>query len=56
MVTSRKMERNFSMVQYHPQCRLCHYAGFSNICTYSQTGVCPYNGSIENNKRSQPSK
>jgi hypothetical protein len=47
METNRKMDRNFSMTQYHPQCRLCSYAGFSNICTYSQTGVCPYNGSIE---------
>lgn len=23
-------------------CRLCHMAGFSNLCTFSMGGECPY--------------
>jgi hypothetical protein len=26
----------------HSNCRLCHSAGFSNLCTYAQGGDCPY--------------
>jgi hypothetical protein len=26
----------------HSNCRLCHIAGFSNLCTFSHGGECPY--------------
>ena len=28
--------------QLHANCRLCHVAGFSNLCTFSLGGECPY--------------
>ncbi len=34
--------RNLSQTPQHPSCRLCHYAGYSNLCTFSQGGECPY--------------
>ena len=45
---TRRNVRNYTMTRYHPNCRLCHYSGFSNLCTYSLTGECPYNLPTDN--------
>jgi hypothetical protein len=37
-----KNPRNVILTRFHPNCRLCHYAGFSNLCTFFETGKCPY--------------
>ncbi len=42
MIKKTNNHRDVTLTRYHPSCRLCHYAGFSNICTFSQTDVCPY--------------
>jgi hypothetical protein len=45
MLTNEKNNpsgRNVVLTPLHPSCRLCHYAGYSNICTHSHGGVCPY--------------
>lgn len=34
--------RNLIQTPLHTNCRLCHYAGFSNLCTFFQGGECPY--------------
>ena len=34
--------RNLAQTPLQPNCRLCHYAGFSNLCIFSQGGECPY--------------
>ena len=34
--------RNPLHTPQHPGCRMCHYAGFSNICIFSQGEECPY--------------
>jgi hypothetical protein len=34
--------RNIIQTPLHPNCRLCHYAGYSNLCTYFRGGKCPY--------------
>jgi hypothetical protein len=34
--------RNPILTPLQPNCRLCHYAGYSNLCTYSEGGTCPY--------------
>lgn len=45
MTISEKINRtktNLVSIPMQPSCRLCHYAGFSNLCTYSLGGECPY--------------
>ena len=37
-----KNPRNVISTRFHTNCRLCHYAGFSNLCTFFETGKCPY--------------
>jgi hypothetical protein len=39
--------RNVTLTRYHPSCRLCSQAGFSNNCTFSRTGVYPYSAPAE---------
>ena len=34
--------KNVLHTPLHPNCRLCHYAGYSNLCTFAQGGECPY--------------
>jgi hypothetical protein len=34
--------RNPVQTPLQSSCRLCHYAGFSNLCTFFQGGECPY--------------
>jgi hypothetical protein len=43
MTEKTNSHRNITLTRFHPSCRLCHYAGFSNICAFSQTGECAYN-------------
>ena len=51
MEISSKKLRNHSFTQCHPQCRLCSYSGFSNVCTYAQTGNrCPYNVPVDGSR------
>ena len=52
MEAERKSARNYIFTRCHPQCRLCSYSGFSNVCTFLETGVCPYNaiGSANKNR------
>ena len=38
----KKNARNIVFTPYQPSCRLCRYAGFSNICNLSQNGTCLY--------------
>jgi len=45
MTMSEKINRtrtNLISIPMQSNCRLCHYAGFSNICTFSLGGECPY--------------
>ena len=42
--------RNITLTRYHSSCRLCSYAGFSSMCTFSQTGNCPYDMPVEGNR------
>ena len=35
-------QMNHVQTPMHANCRLCHVAGFSNLCTYSLGGECPY--------------
>ena len=34
--------RNNVHTPLHPNCNLCHYSGYSNLCTFSMGGECPY--------------
>ena len=34
--------RNLVHTPLNPNCRLCHYAGYSNVCTFFSGGECPY--------------
>lgn len=34
--------RNVNQTPCHPNCRACHYAGFSNLCAFFQGGECFY--------------
>lgn len=34
--------RNVIQTPCHPNCRLCHYSGFSNMCNFFQGGECDY--------------
>jgi len=43
--------RNVIMTKYHLNCRLCHYAGFSNLCNFFQTGECTYHQMTREVKR-----
>jgi hypothetical protein len=43
MEADRNTARNNYLMKCHPQCRLCHYSGYSNVCNFLETGVCPYN-------------
>ena len=45
--------RNVTLTRYHPSCRLCHYAGFSNICTFSRTGECAYHTPAEGSRMTE---
>ncbi len=47
MKENEKSYRNPTLIRYHPSCRLCSYAGFSNVCNFSRTGKCAYNISSE---------
>lgn len=40
--------RNPTMMRFHRSCRLCHYAGYSNICTFSRGGRCPFSAYVGN--------
>ncbi|GEM_PF-1415888 len=45
MTISDKMNKtraNLVSIPMQSNCRLCHYAGFSNLCTFSLGGECPY--------------
>lgn len=45
MTMSEKIKRtrtNLVSIPMQSSCRLCHYAGFSNLCTYALGGECPY--------------
>ncbi len=35
-------DMRFNNIPPHKNCRLCHHAGFSNLCTFSLGGECPY--------------
>ena len=50
MIEEMNNHRNPTLIRYHPSCRLCHYAGFSSICTFSQTGRCSYNTPAEGSR------
>jgi len=34
--------RNLVQTPMNSSCRLCHYSGYSNLCTYFRGGECPY--------------
>jgi hypothetical protein len=34
--------RNLTQTHCHPNCLLCHYSGYSNVCTFFQGGECLY--------------
>jgi hypothetical protein len=34
--------RNLAHTPLNPSCRLCHYSGYSNVCTFFSGGECPY--------------
>jgi len=42
MEEQKKTNRNVIQTPMHPNCRLCHYAGYSNLCTFAHGGECPY--------------
>ena len=33
--------RNWTLTPHTSQCRACHYSGYSNLCDYFETGICP---------------
>lgn len=35
-------QRNVTQTPMNPSCRLCHYAGFSNHCTFFRGNECPF--------------
>jgi len=45
--------RNLVFTRFHPLCRLCMYSGFSDFCTFFETGKCPYHEALEESKRLQ---
>lgn len=34
--------RNLAQTPMNPNCLLCHYSGYSNLCTFFRGGECPY--------------
>ncbi len=45
--------RNLVFTRFHSLCRLCMYSGFSNVCTFFETGKCPYHEALEESKKLQ---
>ena len=36
-----KNTRNKMLTPMNPQCRICHFSGYSNDCSFFTTGYCP---------------
>ncbi len=45
--------RNLLFTRFHPLCRLCHYAGTSDLCVLFETGTCVYQAAMVESKRLQ---
>jgi len=45
--------RNLLFTRFHPLCKLCHYAGMSELCVLFETGTCVYQDAMSESKRLQ---
>ncbi len=45
--------RNLLFTKFHPLCKLCHYAGMSEMCVLFETGTCVYQDAMSESKRLQ---
>ena len=50
IVEEVKKVRNLVFTKLHPECTLCHFSGYSDMCQLSQAGTCVYHEGIKEMK------
>ncbi len=45
-----KKVRNIVFTKLHPECTLCHFSGYSDLCQLSQAGTCVYHEGLKEMK------
>ena len=57
LVEEVKKVRNLVFTKLHPECTLCHFSGYSDLCQLSQAGTCVYHEGVKEMKslRDKPS-
>lgn len=50
VVEEVKKIRNLVFTKLHPECTLCHFGGYSDLCQLSQSGTCIVHESVQESK------
>lgn len=51
LVAEVKKVRNLVFTKLHPECTLCHFSGYSDLCQLSQAGTCVYHEGLQEMKK-----
>ena len=50
IVEEVKKVRNLVFTKLHPECTLCHFSGYSDLCQLSEAGTCVYHEGLQEMK------